>query len=382
MPIDAFEYRQRLDRALDSMRRESLDLLCVYAQGYRGMHSNLLYLTGYSVFDPGLRGALLIQSDGNCRLLLDSAWDVERAIRSSTLGRKGVARAPDLEGGVIAYCLENGLDRGRIGLAGEDAMPSRPLRPLQAGLPAAEFVPSTDLILRQRLLKSPAEVEVLRRAADITGQGMMAGILALKEGISELAVLAVCARRMFELDGSEFAFTPEISFGAATEAGGGPATSATLRRGDMVLFDIGCLFEDYVGDLSCSFVYGVPSADQRAIFDCVVRAQEAAIRMVCPGVPASEIDRAARQVIDQAGYGQHFNHDLGHGQGLDHHEAPFIGPDSGVVLAPGMVFSVEPGIYLPGVGGVRIEHTVLVTETGCEVLSAESTNAPPISVGA
>jgi len=241
-----------------------------------------------------------------------------------------------------------------------------------------EFVPATGLIANERLLKSPAEIDALRVAADITNRAILSGILALKDGISELATLAVCASTMLELHADELAFVPEVSFGEMTEIGGAPASSNTLKQGDMVLFDMGCVFDHYVGDLSCTCVYGKPSVEQQTIFDLVVGAQEAAIKAVHPGTTAAEVDSAARDPIARAGYAGYFNHALGHGQGLDHHEPPFIAGDDFTPLRPGMVFSVEPGIYLPGVGGVRIEDTVLVTETGCEVISAADQHAPGI----
>ena len=378
MPIAAAEYWKRFERVLEAERLEAFDLLLVYAQGCRGMYSNLLYLTGYYNFDPSLRGALLIRQDGTAHLLLDSEWDLDRAARTSWIERRAMSCSPDLPAGLVSHCREQGLTSGRIGLAGDEYMPVAHYRRLEAGLPGVEFVPATGLIANERLLKSPAEIEALRVAADITDKAILSGILALKEGISELATLAVCASTMLELHADELAFVPEVSFGEMTEIGGAPASSNTLKRGDMVMFDLGCVFDHYVVDLSCTCVYGKPSVEQQTIFDLVVRAQEAAIRAVHPGATAAEVDSAARDPIARAGYGEYFNHGLGHGQGLDHHEPPFIAGDDLTPLRPGMVFSVEPGVYLPGVGGVRIEDTVLVTEAGCEVLSASNQHAPEI----
>ena len=192
---------------------------------------------------------------------------------------------------------------------------------------------------------------------------------ALQAGISELEVLAICVRTMLENRGEELAFTPEVSFGPMTEVCAAPASANTLKRGDMVLFDMGCIYQHYVGDLSRTFVFGEPSREQRAIQEVVVRAQTAAIAAARPGATCGELDLAAREVVHQAGYGEYFNHGLGHGLGLDHHEPPFIERDDPTCLKPGMVFTVEPGIYVPGVGGVRIEDVVLITDEGCETIS-------------
>ena len=120
------------------------------------------------------------------------------------------------------------------------------------------------------------------------------------------------------------------------------------------MFDMGCLYEHYVGDLSRTHIFGKPTREQQQIYDLVVQAQEAAIQAVRPGVTAGEIDGVARDLISQAGYGEYFNHWLGRGEGLDLHERPFIEQGDNMPLQPGMVFSIEPGIYLPGVGGARL----------------------------
>ena len=151
-----------------------------------------------------------------------------------------------------------------------------------------------------------------------------------------------------------------------------PASRNQLRRGDMVMFDMGCLYEHYVGDLSRTHIFGKPTREQRQIYDLVVQAQESAIQAVRPGVTAGEIDRVAREIISRAGYDEYFNHWLGRGEGLDLHERPFIEQGDKMPLQPGMVFSIEPGIYLPGVGGARLEETVLVTPEGHEVISDRS----------
>jgi Xaa-Pro dipeptidase len=209
----------------------------------------------------------------------------------------------------------------------------------------------------------------LRVAAEITKTTILAGQDALQEGVSELQVLAICMRSMHENGGEELAFTPEVSFGKMTEVCAAPASGNKLEDGDLVLFDLGCIYQHYVGDLSRACLYGRESRERRSILEAVAKAQKTAIEAVRPGVIASELDAIARDVVRQAGYGDFFNHGLGHGLGLDHHEPPFIEEGSQTPLRPGMVFTVEPGVYVPGIGGARIEDVVLVTEEGYEVLS-------------
>jgi Xaa-Pro aminopeptidase len=139
-----------------------------------------------------------------------------------------------------------------------------------------------------------------------------------------------------------------------------------------VLFDFGAAFEGYCADLTRMAVVGEPTARQREIYALVLRAHDAAIDAVRPGVTTGQVDAAARQVIEAAGFGPHFFHRVGHGLGLEVHEDPSLDPGSSTVLEPGMVFTIEPGVYLPGWGGVRIEDDVVVEAGGCRVLSSAS----------
>jgi Xaa-Pro aminopeptidase len=372
MPILKEEYQNRFERVLEVAKREDFDLLMVYTRGNRNMYGNLLYLTGYYSFDPCIEGALLAPRTGDARLLLNFEWDLDRAALTSWLARGAMSSSRDLGEGLIRHCQEAGFASARIGLAGETYLPTSLFMQLQSGLPQATFVPATALVEHERLIKSENEIAAMRVAARITNNAIMAGIQALEAGVSELEILSVCVRTMLENQADEIAFTPQVSFGKMTEVCMAPASRNPLRRGDMVMFDMGCLYEHYLGDLSRTHIFGKPTRDQRQIYDLVVQAQEAAIQAVQPGVTAGEIDGVARAIISRAGYGEYFNHWLGRGEGLDLHERPFIEQGDQMPLQPGMVFSIEPGIYLPGVGGARLEETVLVTPQGHEVISDRS----------
>jgi len=142
-----------------------------------------------------------------------------------------------------------------------------------------------------------------------------------------------------------------------------------LRKNDVVLCDLGVLVDGYCSDLTRTFFLGRISPLGQKIYSVVVQAQRSAIQAVKPGVRTAQIDRIARDEIERAGYGRRFIHSTGHGVGIEIHEAPSVGPASQEVLEPGMIITVEPGIYLQGFGGVRIEGTLLVTRTGCEILT-------------
>jgi Xaa-Pro dipeptidase len=369
MPITPDEYRSRFARMQSAAAAEHFDLVLVYTTGVRNMYGNLLYLTGYYSFDPCIQGALLAPSHGEPQLILNFEWDLDRAGLTSWLDRKAMTFDRDLGAGLIRYCGQQGFQSARIGLVGHTYLPLSLYQQLSSGLPEAQLIPATPLVEQLRVIKSPAEIEAMRRAATLTHNGIMAGARALKAGVSELEILTICLHRMLAEGADEIAFTPQVSFGKMTEVCMAPASTNRLRRGDMVMFDMGCLYEHYLGDLSRTRVLGKPTAEQQRLYDLTLEAQDAAIAAVRPGIPAGEIDRIARDIIEKAGYGPAFNHWLGRGEGLDLHERPFIEKGDAMVLQPGMVFSIEPGVYVPGLGGARVEETVLVTETGHEVIS-------------
>ncbi len=363
------DYRARFERLLARSGEDRFDSLVVYAQGSRGAFSNLLYLSGYQVFDPSLECALVIRRNGDVRLFSSAAWDLDRAARTSWIPRRAMQASADLPVELANHLQQAGETYGRIGVVGLERLPLEFFRRLSAGLPDGSFESATILVSEERILKDPVEAETLRRAARITNAAIAAGRGALREGITELEVMAACARTMYESGGEEWAFTPEVSFGAMTEVCASPATANRLCDGDMALFDLGCVCEHYVGDLSRTYIFGEASRERRAICEAVLEAQQAAITAVRPGMTAAELDGAARKVLEGAGFGEFFNHGLGHGLGLDHHEPPFIEPDDPTVLRPGMVFTIEPGAYVPSIGGARIEDVVMVTDTGFELLS-------------
>jgi Xaa-Pro dipeptidase len=370
--INKEEYRSRYEKVVSASIPEDFDMLLVYTRGNRNMYGNLLYLTGYYSFDPCVEGALLVPRSGDPYLMLNFEWDLDRAALTSWLPRKSMGFTRALDDGLIQFCKENGAESGRIGIIGENYFPVSLYKQLQVGLPRINFVPCTNLVEQQRLIKSKSEIAAMREAARITNQAIMTGIKALQDGVSELDILSVCVRSMLENQADEVAFTAQVSFGENTEVCMSPASQTRLGRGDMVMFDMGCLYEHYVGDLSRTVIYGTPTTEQQRIFDLVIQAQELAISAVRPGVTASYIDKVARDVIENAGYGECFNHWLGRGEGLDLHERPFIEQGDEMILQEGMVFSIEPGIYMPGVGGARVEETVAVTEDGHEVISERS----------
>lgn len=199
---------------------------------------------------------------------------------------------------------------------------------------------------------------------------MSDAIKLVREGVTEREI-ADQMLGLYRKHGCEgFSFPPIVSFGANAGDPHHEPDDTVLKRGDVVLFDIGGRRCNYCSDMTRTFFWGEPDEETARIYDIVRRANEAAEALIAPGVRMCDLDRAARDVIEEAGYGQYFTHRLGHSIGLQDHEPGDVSLANEQVVEPGMTFSIEPGIYLPGRTGVRIEDLALVTESGVEILNA------------
>jgi Xaa-Pro aminopeptidase len=226
-----------------------------------------------------------------------------------------------------------------------------------------------------RVIKDEGEIQKLRDAADLGNKGFEYGCSLLQEGVTE-AEIAREVEIFWKREGGEKpAFDLNISFGSHSSMPHHKPGSRQLRKGDIVLMDIGVTLDKYNSDLTRVVFFGEPDPVLEAIYSVVKKAQEAALLRCVSGVTAGELDAAARDVIENCGYGAYFTHSLGHGIGLEVHEYPYLknkAPHSDVVISPGMAFTIEPGIYLPGKGGVRIEDTVILLHEGALNLSTPS----------
>jgi len=239
---------------------------------------------------------------------------------------------------------------------------------------AVELRPTQGVVEQLRVVKDEFEVgklrEGARRLSGVTNQTFAA----IRPGLSERALAAVLEAAMRDAGFERLAFDTIVASGPHAALPHYRAGDRILTAGDLLVLDFGGVLDGYCCDLTRTVSMGPPSAASQRLHDAVHAAQQAAIAVVGPGVEASAVDAAARNVLQARGLGDAFGHGTGHGLGLDVHEEPRIGQRRDAVppvtLQPGMVFTVEPGAYLPGFGGVRIEDDVLVTDTGCEVLTA------------
>jgi Xaa-Pro aminopeptidase len=257
---------------------------------------------------------------------------------------------------------EVGVEKDHITLRAAEVITSR------AGV--SELVDVGPEIRRRRLTKSPAEIEKIARAAAITDAAGEALFNGMRAGQTEIEVALMLGSLIGE-HGAKLAFPSLVQSGPNSAMPHVEPSGRKLAEADFVLLDFGAMFEGYRADTTRMAVIGEPSARHREIHDVVLRGHDAAIAAVRAGATTGDIDAAARRVIDDAGYGDRFFHRIGHGIGLEAHEDPSLDPGSERVLETGMVFTIEPGVYIPGFGGVRIEDDVAVEDNGCRVLTRQ-----------
>lgn len=237
-----------------------------------------------------------------------------------------------------------------------------------------ELRPQAGMTARLRMRKSPAEIEAIRTASALA-EGVLADALeTLKPGMEERELAAWLEYEFKRRGASGASFDTIALFGARSSLPHGEPGAKRLEHGDIVLLDFGCRLHGYCSDLTRTYVFGtIPGTWFEHVYELVRRAQRAAISAARPGMTGRELDAVARDIIRAGGHEEHFGHGLGHGLGVEIHEEPRLNPHTNTVLEPGMVVTIEPGIYIPGQGGVRIEDVIAITEAGCTVLSQTPT---------
>ncbi len=233
----------------------------------------------------------------------------------------------------------------------------------------AAFQGAETILNELRLVKDSEEIKLLRKACELADFAVQVGVNEIAEGKTELDLIAAIEYEVKKKGVSGMSFDTMVLTGANAASPHGTPGMTKIQRGDLVLFDLGVIYEGYCSDITRTVAFGDISAEQEKIYQTVLQAQEAAVRAVKPGILAKDLDLTARNIIAEAGYGEYFPHRLGHGLGISVHEYPSVTATNELVMKEGMVFTIEPGIYVPGVAGVRIEDDVFVTEDGAEVLT-------------
>jgi Xaa-Pro dipeptidase len=368
-PIAVEERRGRLARAQALLAEHGLDAL-VLASG-----TSLVYFTGaeWGLSERFFGAVISREGDPSC---VTPAFEKGRTLEQVAFGTDVRAwEEHESPYALVASILKDRKAAGRVGI--EETMPFAFADGIAQALPAARIVSGTPVTAGCRMIKDAHELALMRRACEITVRAHRAVFQSLREGMSQSEVARLCReahRKLGVQGGALVLFGPDAAFPHGT------TKPQPLAAGQVVLIDGGCRVHGYASDITRTAVFGAPPTDrQRRIWQVVREAQQAAFQAMRPGVECQAVDAAARRVIEQAGFGpeyRYFTHRLGHGIGMDGHEWTYLVRGNTTPLRPGMCFSDEPGIYVPGELGIRHEDTLAVTENGCENLAPKWSGTP------
>jgi len=355
---------KRMDVLTNQLEQDKLDWVAL------NPGPSLRYLTGLNFHLMERPVVVLVSSSGQVKLIMP---ELERAKAASLPFEAEVFLFSDDPAGwqaLFARAMADISSRPlRVGVE-----PTRlrflELSLLREALPNAEFVDGSAALAGLRMRKSADELRAMRHAALIAQNALINTLTTVKPGQTERQISAELIVQLYrEGSEAELPFAPIVSTGPNTANPHASPTDRTLREGEILLVDWGAGFSGYFSDITRTFFCGEPNEEMRQIASLVEKANEAARLVGGSGMPAGEVDRLAREVIADGGYGDFFTHRTGHGLGMEAHEQPYIYQANPLTLEPGMVFTIEPGIYLPGKYGVRIEDNVVVEDGGLRSLT-------------
>ena len=319
---------------------------------------NIRYLTGFT----GSDGALMI-GEKQKLLLVDG--------RYTNQAKKEVSGVEVLEYREKIDGIEAGLSDGGVKSVGFEstAMNVNTYLKLKEKLSAVALNPMAEEINAIRAIKDEAEIAYIRRAAEISFQALTAVCNLIKPGVKEKDIAIELEFRIKKFGAETVSFPTIVATGVNSAQPHAVPGSREIENGDIVMIDYGAVYYGYHSDETCTFVVGCVDKKQKEVYSLVKKAHDRALEAVKTGIQCGEIDRIARSCIENGNLGRFFTHGTGHGVGLDVHEAPRIADKSINILETGMVITIEPGVYIPDLWGIRIEDTVLVKEEGSEVLT-------------
>lgn len=360
-------YLQRIEKIQATLRRKKLDALLV------SQPENRRYLSGFSALDHGIgetAGVLLIPARGDSWLLTDFRFKLQAEAEAGFLH---VGLYPK---GLLALLREMLPALGIYTLGFESHYTLHSFAGKLYGLGekiGLRLVPTTDFVESQRLIKDEDEIDQLRAAVNLNEKVFQEVYLSIAPGQTEREIALVIESTMRQMGAESPSFNTIVATGSNCALPHAVPGDKRIGRGQPVMIDMGLILHGYCSDMTRTFVVGEPDDRYLAIHRLVRRAQLAAMEEIRAGVVAAKVDKRAREIIAAAGYGQAFGHSLGHGVGLAVHEEPRLSARNRKQLRAGMVVTVEPGIYILGWGGVRLENMVVVCEDGCELLNKNST---------
>jgi len=329
---------------------------------------NMRYFTNLSILSIERFAAVMIPVDKGGPVVIVPKLEEEKARKQTAIN--DIRSYSDSENPAILLKKVIGdfnLEKAVFGV--EAALPFKFYKMLLDVSPSIRAEDASAFLGQLRSIKSDEEIRTMKKAADIVAAGIRAGIEFIKPGVSELAISSKIEQTIKEHGGENVPFCIVLS-GKNTALPHGETSLRKVSAKDVVLMDVGAVYNGYYADLTRTVFVGGATEKQREIYRVVAEAQEAAIKAVKPNIRAEEIDYVARKIIGDAGYGEYFTHRTGHGLGLEVHEEPYIVQGNKTILKPGMTFTIEPGIYLPGKFGVRIEDNLAVTEKAFRLLSS------------
>ena len=322
---------------------------------------NIYYFTGYRSEPHERFFALLIQADGE-PVLFCPKMEVEEV------------KASPYEGKIIGY-LDTQIPFDLYPqtfttlLIESEHLTVKRQRELSQAFNVQVYSDIDQSIKDLRNIKSYEEVTKIKKAAELADKCIEIGVAYLKEGVEERDVVNHIENEIKKYGVNEMSFDTMVLFGDHAASSHGTPGNRKLQQNEYVLFDLGVVYEHYCSDMTRTVKFGNPSEDAQNIYKTVLKAEQSAIEAIKPGVMIKDIDKIARDIISEAGYGDYFPHRLGHGLGLEEHEYQDVSSANENPLEAGMVITIEPGIYVPDVAGVRIEDDILVTENGYEILT-------------
>ncbi len=322
--------------------------------------SNRRYLSAFS----GSSGSLLINGDNIRYLFVDTRYS-EQAAQEASYFNIMIQKNDEID------CLADVIKNNCIKTVGieKDHVTIKYYEELKKRIPNIEFIAIDNPWEKDRKIKKSFEIEQIKAAVQIADKTFDLIAKKIKVGMTERELSIMIDTTLRECGAEKNSFDTIVSSGKRTSLPHGMPSDKEIFQGDLVMLDFGAVYCGYCSDLTRTLIIGEPDEHQTKIYELVLRAQNQAIAQIKSGVSTAFIDSVARNIIDKAGYKEYFGHGLGHSLGLEIHEEPRLSPLDSTVLAPGMIITVEPGVYLPGWGGIRIEDVVLVREDDCEILS-------------
>ena len=344
---------RRLSNLRERLAQKKIDALLVVSL------PNVHYLTGFS----GSAGVLLVTLR-NSILFTDSRYDLQ-AQREVCGSRVVIAK-----GGALAAAVKWAARTkpGRLGFESE-SISFGSYRNLRELIVNKKLVPTVRLVESLRMQKDKAEIEQIRKAVQLGSKAFSDTIAHLRPGITEIDVAAEIEYRMRRLGAERLAFETIVAAGPNTALPHARPGTRKLKKNECIMLDLGAILGGYAGDMTRTIFLGQAPPKASRIYKAVLEAQKEAEQAVQVGVPCSAVDKAARKVLERYGYGSYFTHSTGHGVGREIHEMPSLARNQETLLPESAVVTVEPGVYIPGYGGVRIENVVVVRKQGPEILT-------------